>query len=52
MVATVELEEGYRLVTNLYGVELKDVKVDLPVEVYFEPTMGNHKVPVFRPRAK
>ena len=52
IVATVELEEGYRLVTNLYGVELADVKVDMPVEVYFEPTMGNHKVPVFRPRAK
>jgi len=48
--ATVELEEGYRLVTNLYGVEYQDVKVDMPVEVFFEPTMGNHKVPVFRPR--
>ena len=50
--ATVELEEGFRLVTNLYGVEFKDVKVDMPVEVFFEPTMGNHKVPVFRPIQK
>jgi uncharacterized OB-fold protein len=50
IVATVELEEGYRLVSNLYGVELKDVKAGMPVEVFFEPTMGNHKVPVFRPR--
>lgn len=52
IVATVELEEGYRLVSNLYGVDFKDVQAGLPVEVFFEPTMGNHKVPVFRPRAK
>ena len=54
IVATIELEEGehYRLVSNLYGVALEDVKAGMPVEVFFEPTMGNHQVPVFRPRAK
>ena len=52
IVAVIELEEGYRLVSNLYGIEFKDVKPGLPVEVFFEPTIGNHQVPVFRPRAK
>jgi uncharacterized protein len=52
IVAVIELEEGYRLVSNLYGIEFKDVTAGLPVEVFFEPTMGNHQVPVFRPRAK
>jgi uncharacterized OB-fold protein len=49
IVATIELAEGYRLVSNLYGIALEDVKPGLPVEVFFEPTAGNHKVPVFRP---
>ena len=50
IVVTVELEEGYRLVTNLYDIALEEVKQGLPVEVFFAPTMGNHQVPVFRPR--
>jgi uncharacterized OB-fold protein len=49
IVATVELEEGYRLVSNLYDIALEEVKPGLPVEVFFAPTAGNHQVPVFRP---
>jgi uncharacterized OB-fold protein len=54
IVATIELEEGehYRLVSNLYGVSMDEVKAGMAVEVYFEPTMGNHQVPVFRPARK
>lgn len=49
-VAVIELEEGTRFVSNIVGIAFEDVTLNLPVEVCFEPTMGNHKVPVFRPR--
>jgi uncharacterized OB-fold protein len=52
VVAVVELEEGIRFVSNVVGVKLEDMKQDMPVEVTFEATMNNHKVPVFKPRAK
>ena len=52
IVAVIELEEGYRLVSNLYEVPFEQVKAGMPVEVFFAPTMGNHQVPVFRPRTK
>jgi hypothetical protein len=50
IVALIELQEGIRFVANLVGVRLEDVKLDMPVAVAFEPTQGNHKVPVFKPR--
>lgn len=52
IVALIELEEGFRFVSNLYDIALADVTRDLPVEVFFVPTMGNRKLPVFRPRGK
>lgn len=52
IVAVIELEEGTRFVSNLVGVALDEVKIDMPVELGFESTTGNHKVPVFRPRHK
>jgi uncharacterized protein len=51
IVALIDLEEGFRLVSNLYGVEFEQIKPGLAVEVFFEPTLGNRKVPVFRPRS-
>lgn len=51
IVALIELEEGFRLVSNLYGIEFEKIRPALPVEVFFEPTLGNRKVPVFRPRS-
>jgi len=50
IVAVIELEEGFRFVSNLYEVKFEDVKVGMPVEVFFVPTMSNRKLPVFRPR--
>ena len=50
LVAVIELEEGIRFVSNVVGIKPEDVKMDMAVEVCFEPTMNNHKVPVFRPR--
>jgi uncharacterized OB-fold protein len=49
IVATIDLEEGIRFVSNLYDVELSAVTFGMPVDVFFADTMGNHKVPVFRP---
>ncbi|MGJ8670257.1 MAG: Zn-ribbon domain-containing OB-fold protein [Oceanococcus sp.] len=48
-VVVVELEEGFRFVSNLEGIAFEDVKADMPVEVFFADTMGKAKVPVFRP---
>jgi uncharacterized OB-fold protein len=48
IVAIIELEEGIRMVSNLVGVGYDEVRQDMAVEVCFEPTMNNHKVPVFR----
>lgn len=50
IVTLIELEEGFRLVSNLYDIAFADVKKDLPVEVFFVPTMTHRKLPVFRPR--
>ena len=52
IIAVIELEEGTRFVSNVVGVPYDQMVYDLPVEVTFEPTMGNHKVPVFRPIQK
>ncbi len=49
-VAVIELEEGTRFVSNIVGIAFEQVTLNMPVEVCFEPTMNNHKVPVFRPR--
>jgi len=52
IVAVIQLAEGTRMVSNLVGVGYDEVKQDMEVEVTFEPTMNNHKVPVFRPVTK
>ena len=49
IVAVIKLQEGINFVSNVVGIKLEDVKLGLPVEVLFEPTMGDHKVPVFKP---
>lgn len=49
IVALVDLEEGgMRLITNIVGADLADMKVGLPVTVAFEKTMSGGSVPVFR----
>lgn len=50
IVALIDLEEGFRLVSNVYGIEFEKITRDLPVELFFDATVGNRKVPVFRPR--
>lgn len=49
IVAIIALEEGIRFVSNIVGIALEDVTEGMAVEVGFEPTINNHKVPVFHP---
>ncbi len=51
LAALIDLEEGIRIVSNLVGVEPDEIRIDLPVQVEFASTDGDHRVPVFRPIA-
>ena len=48
VVAIVELEEGWRMATNLVDCAPEDVAVDLPVRVSFR-TAGDVTLPFFVP---
>ena len=50
VVVLVDLDEGIRLVSNLDGVPLQELRRGLEVEVAYAGTRGGHSVPVFRPR--
>ncbi len=49
-VAIVELAEGPRMVTRLVDVDVKDVRVGMPVEVVFVGVAEGTRVPLFRPK--
>ncbi len=49
VVAVVELEEGTRIVSNLVGIDPKDVEVAMPVKVSIEDVDDALKLPLFRP---
>jgi uncharacterized OB-fold protein len=49
IVAVIRLKEGVNFVSNVINVKLEDVRIGMPVAVLFEPTMDNHKIPVFKP---
>jgi uncharacterized OB-fold protein len=48
VVALIQLDEGIRVVSNLVGVPIPEVRNGMRVEVGFAPTAGGHAVPVFR----
>jgi len=48
IVALIELDEGQRLVSNLHGVDIADVRNEMPVEVVFMDVDGV-RLPQFRP---
>jgi uncharacterized OB-fold protein len=50
-VATIELEEGPRVISNLCDIPLADIELGMEVEVFFAPTEGGLGVPLFRPRS-
>ena len=49
IVGVIELEEGTRLVTNIVGVDPKDVKIDMPVKLSIEYVDDELQLPLFRP---
>lgn len=50
VVAIVELEEGWHMLTNLVDVVPASVHVGMPVEVAFRPMSDAITLPYFRPR--
>ena len=50
VVGVVELEEGPRLITNVVGIDPRDIRVDLPVEVVFDDLTDEVTLHAFRPR--
>ncbi len=49
VVAIVELEEGWHMLTNIIGCAADAVQVDMPVEVCFERMSEEITLPRFRP---
>ena len=49
VVAIIELEEGWHMLTNLVDCEPADATVGLPVEVAFRPMSEEITLPCFRP---
>ena len=47
--AAIELEEGPRMISNIIGCKLEDIKIDMPVEVYFEDITDEFALPKFKP---
>lgn len=49
IVALIDLEEGPRIVSNVVGVDPREMKNGIAVMVEFEPAQNGSAVPVFRP---
>ena len=52
VVAIVELAEGPRMLTNIVGVPIDQVRCNMPVEVVFDDVSSEVAVPKFTPRSK
>ncbi|MFW6114057.1 MAG: Zn-ribbon domain-containing OB-fold protein [Actinomycetota bacterium] len=48
-VAIVEMDEGYRMMTNIVECDFEELECDMPVEVVFDPVTGEATLPKFRP---
>jgi len=49
VLAVIELDEGPRMESNVTGCPIEEVKIDMPVEVYFDDVAPGFAVPKFRP---
>jgi uncharacterized OB-fold protein len=47
--ALVELEEGVRILANLYNVKPEDVRIGMPVKVFWEELADGTNYPAFEP---
>ena len=48
-VAIIHLDEGPRILSNVTGCKLEDIKCDMPVEMYFEDVTDEFALPKFKP---
>ncbi len=51
VVAVVELEEGWHMLSNLVGVDPGEVEIGMPLEVSFQEMSAEITLPFFRPRS-
>lgn len=49
VVAVIALDEGPRLISNIIGVPLDEVRCDMPVKVVFEEVRDGIRIPKFTP---
>jgi uncharacterized OB-fold protein len=49
VVAVIRLDEGPRLESNITGVKVEDIRIDMPVEVYFDDITDEVSLPKFKP---
>ncbi len=50
-VAIIHLDEGPHMLSNVTGCAVEDIKIDMPVEVYFEDITDKFALPKFKPIA-
>ncbi len=50
LVGLIELEEGVRMISNITGIEPDEVKIGMPVDVFFDGFGDDLVLPQFRPR--
>ena len=49
LVALVELDEGVRMLCNLFNVKAEDVKIGMRVKLYWEKLSEEIEYPAFQP---
>ena len=48
-VAIIDMDEGYRMMSNIVECDFKELECDMPVEVAFDPVTEEVTLPKFRP---
>ena len=48
-VAIIQLEEGPRMESNLIVPDLEDIRIDMPVKVFFDDVTDEVSLPKFKP---
>lgn len=51
-VAIIQLKEGPRMESNITDCKAEDIRIDMPVEVYFDDVTDDISLPKFRPAAE
>lgn len=47
--ALIDLDEGFRMMSNIVDCDFNEIKCDMPVEVVFDPVTAEITLPKFRP---